>query len=125
MTPETPDSNSNDIPEDVSETQIRRIRKEISRNQTFTFFGGAVFFVLGLLRYTLAPAYWGINLSTQLPTIISGAEFMIGGAVILLAGFWTMRNKDKIIQMKVDELREEKERKKTAYKWKPWKKSRP
>ena len=77
-----------------------------------TFVAGTILFLLGVLRYLLAPAYWSINLRTQLPTIVSGAALMVLGALLLLAGFWTIRNKNKVIQIELDEIDERKRKQK-------------
>jgi hypothetical protein len=90
------------------------IQKKFKENQRMIFVLGAVLFTLGLLRYVLAPGRWGVNSRTQLPTVVSGAEFMVMGAVLLACWLYTLRNKDKAIKMERDEM---KKMRRHSYNW--------
>ncbi|HYG03398.1 MAG TPA: hypothetical protein VD927_13195 [Chryseosolibacter sp.] len=101
----------------MEQKAVKKIKKSIHRSQLIIFSSGTVLFVLGLLRYILVPGRWGTNIKTQFPTIVSGAEFMILGALLLLSGFWTMRNKEKVVRMKLDQIKERKDTAKLRYNW--------
>jgi uncharacterized membrane protein HdeD (DUF308 family) len=96
-----------------------KIRKQIERNQTLLLVSGILLTTYGVLRFILINPNLGINLKTQLPTILNGTEFIVFGIGLLIGWFLTKRNKDKIIDSELDELKKKKEKRKKHYNWGP------
>ena len=94
-----------------------KIKRRIEKNQRLILILGILFTTYGTLRFLLVRPDSGINLKTLLPTVINGTEFIAIGVLLLIGWYLTRKNKDKIIETEIKELKEKKEKRKEHYNW--------
>lgn len=96
---------------------IDKIRKGINRSQRWILFLGLMLSGFGLLRFLFIPARASYNLKTLQPTIVNGSTGIVIGLTLIIVWFLTNRSKAKIIQSKLDEVKNEQEKRKSDFKW--------
>lgn len=97
------------------ETISEKIRKRIQKKQKWLLISGIALSLYGLIRFTFMSPNLGTNLKTQLPQVINGAEFIFIGIGLIVGWYLTKKNKEEIIDCEINEIEEEKEKRKKNY----------
>lgn len=89
----------------------------IKRKALIILIIGIILTSYGIIRYFFLNPEYGVNLLTQLPTMIDGSISLITGILLLFSGIHLMINKTRFAkEMEIEEIEKRKEARKSP-KW--------
>ena len=97
--------------------KFSEIKRVIEKRQRIILILGIVLLVIGILRYVFTVPDTGINLITQLPTVINGTIEIVLGTGLLIGWYLTLRNKQKLIDSEINLRKEAKRKRRNDHNW--------